>query len=54
MRKPMKVLLAEVDPALAKRFRKRLIDHGSTYRSWLENQIRNFLEETKNERKTQK
>ena len=53
MRKPRKQLLAEVDPALAKQFQKRLIDDGISYRSWLEARIRNFLEETKNERKNQ-
>jgi len=54
MPKPTKTLLAKIDPALAKRFRKRLIDDGLTYRAWLEARINRYLEETKNERKTQK
>ena len=51
----MKQMLAEVDKAQAKRFRKRLIDDGLTYRAWLEARINRYLEETKNDnRKTQK
>jgi hypothetical protein len=38
-----KMLLAEVDPELAKTLKKRLIDGGLTYREWLENAIMDYL-----------
>ena len=54
MPKKTKSLLAKIDPTLAKQFQKRLIDLGVSYRAWLENQIRNFLEETKNDTRKDK
>ena len=49
MKRPFKQLLAEVDPALAKKFQKKLIDDGIRYRAWLEARINRYLEETKND-----
>jgi hypothetical protein len=36
-------MFAEVEPALAKRLKKRLIDDGKTYRRWLEEAMREYL-----------
>jgi len=54
MPKPTKTLLAKIDPTMAKRFKKRLIDDGLTYRAWLEARINRYLEETKNDNRKDK
>lgn len=42
MRKPLKQLLAEVDPALVKKLKVKLARDGQTYRQWLEKRIREY------------
>jgi len=36
-------LLAEMDTALVKALKKRLIDDGLTYRAWLEERVREYV-----------
>ncbi len=42
-----KQLLVELDPAMIKRLKKRLIDDELTYRAWVERRIREYLQTPK-------
>ncbi len=42
-----KQLLADLDPDLFKRLKKRLIDDELTYKAWVERRIREYLQTPK-------